>query len=119
LDRGSQYASGDYIAQLKELKIAISMSRKGTPQDNAFAESYMRTLKYQEVYMAEYDHITDARDQIGHFLDEVYNKRRLHSAMGYMPPVEFETNVRKYKRTAPLLSVSIQGFTPITCLTTT
>jgi transposase InsO family protein len=100
-DRGSQYAGADYVARLKGHKIAVSMSRKGTPQDNAFAESFMKTLKYEEVYMTEYDNIADARDRIGYFLEEVYNKKRLHSALGYLPPVEFETNVSRYKRTAP------------------
>lgn len=100
-DRGSQYASAEYVARLKEHKITISMSRKGTPQDNAFAESFMKTLKYEEVYMTEYDNIADARNQIGYFLEEVYNKKRLHSALGYMPPAEFEMSVSKYKRTAP------------------
>jgi len=99
-DRGSQYASAEYIARLTDRQIAVSMSRKGTPQDNAFAESFIKTLKYEEVYMTEYANIAQASDQIGHFLEEVYNKKRLHSALGYLPPVEFET-VSKYKRTAP------------------
>ena len=100
-DRGSQYASAEYVERLQDNKIAVSMSRKGMPQDNAFAESFMKALKYEEVYMTEYDNIADARDQIGYFLEEVYNKKRLHSALGYLPPTEFETNVSKYKRTAP------------------
>ncbi len=89
-DRGSQYASLDYTSRLTENRIAISMSRKGTPQDNAFAESFMKTLKYEEVYMTEYSNMSEAVNQIGHFLEEVYNRKRLHSSIGYMPPVEFE-----------------------------
>jgi transposase InsO family protein len=99
-DRGGQYASADYIRTLTDNKITVSMSRKGAPQDNAFAESFMKTLKYEEVYMTEYDNIADARNQIGYFLEEVYNKKRLHSSLGYMPPAEFET-VSRYKKTAP------------------
>ena len=89
-DRGSQYASAEYIKTLTDHEIAISMSRRGTPQDNAFAESFMKTLKYEEVYMTEYANLAEARDQIGHFLEDVYNKKRLHSALGYLPPAEFE-----------------------------
>jgi putative transposase len=90
-DRGSQYASSDYTKSLVDNGIAISMSRKGVPQDNAYAESFMKTLKYEEVYMTEYANINEARRQIAHFVEEVYNKKRLHSAIGYMPPAEFES----------------------------
>jgi putative transposase len=93
-DRGVQYASADYVNRLKDHGITISMSRKGTPQDNAFAESFMKTLKYEEVYMTEYANIIEANDQIRHFIEEVYNRKRLHSALGYMPPAEFEESIR-------------------------
>ena len=92
-DRGSQYASGDYIALLEANQIRISMSRKGNPWDNAACESFMKTLKYEEVYRNEYRDLAEARASIGEFLEKVYNQKRLHSALGYMPPAEFEAQV--------------------------
>jgi len=91
-DRGVQYASHDYTGLLKEQKIHISMSRKGNPYDNAACESFMKTLKYEEVYRTEYRDLADAYAQIGEFLERVYNQQRLHSALGYVPPAEFEQN---------------------------
>ena len=91
-DRGVQYASLDYTALLQEHKIKISMSRKGNPYDNAACESFMKTLKYEEVYRTEYRDLADAYAQIGEFLECVYNQQRLHSALGYVPPAEFEQN---------------------------
>ena len=89
-DQGSQYTSNEYIDLLKRNGIQISMSRRGNPYDNAFAESFMKTLKYEEILMSEYRDLQDARKQIGHFIEKVYNRKRLHSALGYLPPVEFE-----------------------------
>lgn len=89
-DRGVQYASGDYTGLLKNHEITISMSRKGNPYDNAACESFMKTLKYDEVYRNEYRDFNDARSSIGEFLDIVYNQRRLHSALGYRAPADFE-----------------------------
>jgi putative transposase len=89
-DRGVQYASKDYIELLTEHGILISMSRRGNPYDNAQAESFIKTLKYEEVYRTEYLDFADARRRIGKFLDSVYNEKRLHSALGYLPPAEFE-----------------------------
>ena len=91
-DRGVQYASGDYTDLLKQHKILVSMSRKGNPYDNAACESFMKTLKYEEVYRTEYRDLADAYAQIGEFLECVYNQQRLHSALGYVPPAEFEQN---------------------------
>jgi putative transposase len=89
-DRGVQYASADYTALLKDHAIRISMSRRGNAYDNAQAESFMKTLKYEEVYLREYETMAEARTSISHFLEAVYNQKRLHSALGYLPPVEFE-----------------------------
>jgi len=89
-DRGVQYASREYTEVLKAHGITISMARKGNPYDNALAESFIKTLKYEEVYLFEYATLGEARERIDHFLAEVYNHKRLHSALGYMPPAEFE-----------------------------
>jgi transposase InsO family protein len=94
-DRGVQYASRDYTAELQQHGIRISMSRTASPYDNAQAESFMKTLKYEEVYRTEYRSLEDARASIGEFLDKIYNRERLHSALGYRPPLEFERHLRR------------------------
>ena len=91
-DRGSQYASNNYTDLLKANGIEISMSRKANPWDNAACESFMKTLKYEEVLRNEYRDLADARASIRAFLEKVYNHKRLHSALGYLPPAEFEAN---------------------------
>ena len=93
-DRGVQYASGDYTDLLRAHGIVISMSRKGNPYDNAKAESFMKTLKYEEVFREDYRDLSQAHAGIGRFLEQVYNQKRLHSALGYRPPAEFELEVR-------------------------
>jgi transposase InsO family protein len=93
-DRGSQYASNDYTDLLKANGIDISMSRKGNPWDNAACESFMKTLKYEEVLRNEYRDLAQARASIPEFLEKVYNQKRLHSAIGYLPPVEFEAQLQ-------------------------
>jgi putative transposase len=92
-DRGSQYASNDYTDLLKANGITISMSRKGNPWDNAACESFMKTLKYEEVHRNEYRDLAEARASIHQFLEKVYNQKRLHSALGYLPPAEFERDL--------------------------
>jgi len=99
-DRGVQYASGDYIQELKEHGIVVSMSRKANPWDNASCESFMKTLKWEEVYRSEYRDLQDARLRIGEFLETVYNEQRLHSALGYVSPVEFERAQRAEQKMA-------------------
>jgi transposase InsO family protein len=89
-DRGVQYASYEYTEMLKQHHATISMSRKGNPYDNAACESFMKTLKQEEVYRNEYRDFQDARASLGEFLERVYNRKRLHSALGYLPPAEFE-----------------------------
>jgi len=93
-DRGIQYAARVYTDLLTAHGIGISMSRSGNPYDNAKAESFMKTLKHEEVYRTEYRDFRDARWQIGRFIESVYNQKRLHSALGYLPPAEFEQSLR-------------------------
>ncbi len=89
-DRGVQYACGAYTALLADQGIRGSMSRTGNPYDNAFAESFIKTLKHEEVYRNEYADLAEAQASIGEFIEQIYNRQRLHSALGYRPPVEFE-----------------------------
>lgn len=89
-DRGVQYACHDYVEELQAAKMCISMARKGNPYDNAAAESFMKTLKYEEVYLWDYQSLEDVKRRIPYFLQEVYNQKRLHSALGYVTPEEFE-----------------------------
>ena len=93
-DQGVQYASSAYTELLTEHGILISMSRRGNPYDNAQAESFMKTLKYEEVYRTEYLDFADARRRIGKFIESVYNQKRLHSALGYLAPAEFERQIQ-------------------------
>jgi len=92
-DQGVQYAATDYVAVLRAHKIEISMSRTGNPYDNAKAERFMRTLKYEEIYMNDYETLAEVRASIEHFIEAVYNRKRLHSAIGYRPPAEFEASL--------------------------
>ena len=91
-DRGVQYASASYTELLKQHRVTISMSRKGNPYDNAACEAFIKTLKQEEVYRNEYRDFFEARAGLGEFLERVYNSKRLHSALGYRSPAEFEQN---------------------------
>lgn len=90
-DRGVQYASAAYVERLLGIGAQVSMSAKGNPYDNAKAESFFKTLKREEVYLNQYETFSDAEGQISRFIDDVYNQKRLHSSLGYLPPVEYES----------------------------
>jgi putative transposase len=89
-DQGVQYACRDYVTVLEGAEARISMAAKGTPRENAQAESFFRTLKYEEVYLQEYETVLDVEPSVGRFIETVYNEKRLHSSLGYRPPSEFE-----------------------------
>jgi putative transposase len=89
-DQGVQYASGDYVTRLEEAGARISMAAIGNPYENAKAESFFRTLKMEEVYIKDYRSFEEAQRNVGEFIEEVYNRKRLHSSLGYLPPIEFE-----------------------------
>lgn len=93
-DQGVQYACYDYVQLLEQHEIIISMSRPGNPYDNAKAERFMRTLKYEEVYLNDYDTFAEVLVSVEHFIEAVYNRKRLHSAIGYLPPAEFEASLQ-------------------------
>jgi transposase InsO family protein len=105
-DRGVQYACGDYTAILRTHDIRPSMSRVGNPYDNAKAESFMKTLKYEEVDGSAYRDVDDARSRIGSFIDDIYNRQRLHSALDYLSPEEYEAIVPRLNRAVPPGSIS-------------
>jgi transposase InsO family protein len=105
-DRGVQYACGDYIARLEAAGILPSMSRAGCPYDNAMAESFMKTLKQEEVNGTDYRDLAHARAGIGTFIEQVYNRQRLHSALAYQSPEEYEQSVPRAAAQQPMAMVT-------------
>jgi putative transposase len=111
-DRGVQYACGDYTAILAAHDIQPSMSRVGNPYDNAKAESFMKTLKQEEVDGSAYRDAIEARERIGSFIDAVYNGQRLHSALDYLSPEEYERDAPRLRRAVPPAAISITETCP-------
>ncbi|MFT5388079.1 MAG: putative transposase [Candidatus Omnitrophota bacterium] len=95
-DQSMLYASKTYTSVLKEHGFKISMSRAGNPHDNAIIESFFKTLKNEEVYLWRYESMKEVLSRVPFFTQEVYNKKRLHSSLGYLPPIEFEANIKQH-----------------------
>ena len=99
-DRGVQYACREYVTLLMQAQMQISMSRTGNPYDNAHMESFFKTLKYEEVHLANYESYDDVVQRVPHFIEQVYNRKRLHSALGYLPPEQYERAIQSTTKTA-------------------
>jgi putative transposase len=104
-DRGVQYACAEYITLLIQAQMQISMSRTANPYDNAHMESFFKTLKYEEVHLANYESYDDVIQRVPRFIEEVYNSKRLHSALGYLPPQEYEMTIQSTTKTPGRLSL--------------
>ena len=89
-DQGTQYAANSYVKLLQNAGTIISMAAAGKPSENGYAERVIRTIKEEEVYLSDYENMAQARQEIGHFIDVVYRHKRIHSALGYLTPAEFE-----------------------------
>jgi len=110
-DRGVQYASIEYTDVLREHSFQISMAGKGNPYDNATMESFFKTLKHEEVYLYEYETLSDVENRLPYFIEQVYNLKRLHSSLGYMSPVKYEALVQQQNKEEPyqpVLALSVQ-----------
>ncbi len=122
-DQGVQYAAKEYVELLEKHEVKISMARRGRPDENGYAERVIRTIKEEEVELSEYEGFWDAKDRIGEFIEEVYQKKRIHSALGYLTPAEFEAKWYEQEAEAALLSkggpklVQFLGSTTVPLLT--
>ncbi len=97
-DHGTEYASGNEVARLESFRAKISMAAVGNPYENAKAESFFKTLKCEEVYLQQHRTFAEAEHNIGRFIEDAYNTKRLHSSLGYLPPVEFEAVLQERRR---------------------
>jgi len=109
-DRGIQYASAEYVAVLNKHGMVPSMSRPANPYDNASCESFIKTLKREEIYANEYENLEHLRNNIEEFIERYYNQKRLHSALGYRSPDEFEKQARQESETATVLGATVRFF---------
>jgi putative transposase len=107
-DRGVQYACTEYVQVLKENKMLPSMSAVGNPYDNAYAESFMKTLKNEEVHLEDYEDFTDVVERVPQFIEAVYNRKRVHSGIGYLPPEEFEDILKDEKMKQQLGQITLK-----------
>lgn len=109
-DQGTQYASAEYIAVLQASQMTPSMSRPANPYDNAACESFMKTLKQEEIYCSRYEDFNDLAGHLEEFLDHYYNRQRLHSALGYRTPEEFEQEAAKVPLSDPMTGAAVLQF---------